>query len=318
MRSVRLKEWGWDAEWDALARSVEGVGEPGRVLREDRRRLRVVTQRGLRRVAHSGSVFSRGENLPAVGDWIWLSADDDPETLAKVIDLLPRRSEILRASKGDPQVIAANVDHAWLLVDSSRALNIAGIERYLIAIEESGAIPKLLPSKVDLNAHWHEVVAELALRFPDIPMQGVSSLRGDGLDALLGAGAARRTHCLLGESGTGKSTLINRLAKREIARTGEVRASDRKGRHVTTHRELFQLAGGALLLDTPGMRELVPVLPKGIVPTRFNSIVELAGECRFSDCRHQREPDCRVRRAVEDGDLPRSLWDNYRRLVRDR
>lgn len=312
---MRLEEWGWNREWSIRARSIKGVGEFGRVLREDRRRLAVITERGLRRAVHSGSGFSRGAASPTVGDWVYLSADQDPDVLARIVDLLPRRAEILRTAKNGTQVIAANVDHAWLLVDSSRVPNLASVERYLIAIEESGAIARLLLSKIDVSPSWQDMLRDLSLCFPDVPALGVSSVQGDGLAQLVDASVRRLTHCLLGESGTGKSTLINSLAQREIARTGEVRASDRKGRHVTTHRELFQLHGGALFLDTPGMRELVPVLPKGVVPKRFDRIIELAAGCRFSDCRHENEPDCQVREAIEQGRLPRTLWENYRRLM---
>ena len=315
MRAVRLQDWGWNQEWEDVSPATSDASEIGRVVREDRRRLRVMTERGARLAAHSGKGFARGDAALAVGDWVRLSRDADPETLARVLDRFPRASEISRLARDAPQIIAANVERAWLLADASRAPNLASLERHLIAIEESGVEPSVLLSKIDLNPDWQSMRESLSRRFSDVSIQGVSAVDGTGLGHLVDSASAGVTHCLMGESGTGKSTLINRLAGREIARTGEVRASDRKGRHVTTHRELFRLSSGALFLDTPGMRELVPVLVSGAIPKRFARIVEFAAECRFTDCQHTNEPDCRVREAVEQGELPRSLFENYRRLI---
>ena len=315
MSAVRLEDWGWREEWNPISLSLNQDAEIGRVIREDRRRLRIITKRGPRLAAHRGRVFSQEASAPCVGDWVSLGADACVDDLAQVIERCPRTSALMRQTDSGTQIIAANVDHAWLLVDASREPNPAAIERYLIAIEESGAGPVLLVSKVDLNREWKSLEQRLRRLFPGVQVLGVSAIEGEGMDNLSEKMRARLTYCLVGESGTGKSTLLNRLAGREMARTGEVRARDRKGRHVTTHRELFLLPGGALMLDTPGMREFIPVLSVNTTPKRFEAILALAEECRFSNCRHLNEPDCAVQRALRTGSLPRSLLDNYHRLL---
>ncbi len=311
MSTTDLQDWGWQGAARADVRS----GEIGRVLREDRRRLRVVTARGVRLVAHRGKAFTQPLALPHVGDWVCVSKDDDMTSLAQMIETLPRTSEIARLTSQGTQTIAANVDEAWLLVDAVRNVNLPALERYMIAIEESGAKARLVLSKIDLDCNSMVLADQLRAHFRDMDVHEVSALTGDGMQALSATLRARSTYCLMGESGTGKSTLLNRLAGRDIARTGEVRGRDGRGRHVTTHRELFRLPSGALFIDTPGMRELVPVLAAGAKPRRFERILEIARDCQFADCSHQHEPGCAVRQAIDDGRLPASLAENYSRLA---
>lgn len=314
MSAVRLEDWGWRAEWSSRSIHSERGAEIARVVREDRRRLRVMTARGPRLAAHQGSAFAQAGASPCVGDWVSVSVGQCAEDLAQVTGRFPRTSELLRQTKSGMQTIAANVDHAWLLVDASRAPNHAALERYLIAIEESGAEPMLLVSKLDLNEAWQSLQQRLEHLFSDVQVLAVSALAGESVDQLSRRMQGASTYCLMGESGTGKSTLLNRLAGRELARTGEVRGRDRKGRHVTSYRELCRLPSGALVLDTPGMREFVPVLSPDAVPKRFKAIVELAEGCRFKDCRHLSEPNCAVQRALREGRLASSMLDNYHRL----
>lgn len=311
MSAIDLQDWGWPGA------SVEDAQESeiGRVLREDRRRLRVMTARGMRLAAHRGKAFQGAHVLPQVGDWVRLSKDRETESLAQMVETLPRTSEIARRSGQGAQIIAANVDEAWLLVDSSRTAGTPTLERYLIAIEESGAAARLILGKTDVNPNWQTLADQLREHFADLHVLAVSALKGDGMQALAATLRARSTYCVMGESGAGKSTLVNRLAGRDIARTGDVRGRDRKGRHVTTHRELFQLPSGALFIDTPGMRELVPALRAGARPKRFDRIFEIARDCRFADCAHQHEPGCAVRQAIEDGRLPASLLKSYSLLA---
>ena len=310
MTNTNLQDWGAQGRAQEPARS----GELGRVVREDRRRLRVMTARGERAAAHRGKAFAKDMALPQVGDWVVISKNEAVAALAQMIETLPRTSEISRLTSQGAQIIAANVDEAWLLVDASRTPNLAALERYLIAIEESGANAVVVVSKIDLECAWQTRVDELQAALGEIEVLAASALLGTGMRAVVERPRAGLTYCLMGASGTGKSTLINRLADRQIARTGEVRSRDRKGRHVTTHRELFRLPGGALFIDTPGMRELVPALPPGARPKRFDRIFEIARDCRFPDCRHELEPDCAVRQAARDGRLPASLVENYSRL----
>ena len=309
MRGEDLQNWGWrDATYEPAPHA-----ELGRVLREDRRRLSVITSRGARRAAHRGKAFVKDIAVPQVGDWVSVTRDEDVDALAQIIETLPRKSEIARLTKNGAQTIAANVDEAWLLVDASREPNTAALERYLIAIEESGAHAALLLSKIDLSTAWRSLAGELQGALGEVDIHAVSALEGMGIDVLARSLRQSATYCLMGESGSGKSTLVNRVAGAEVARTGEVRASDGKGRHVTTHRELFRCQG-AIFVDTPGMRELVPALPPGARPKRFEPIYRIAEGCRFPDCRHADEPGCAVKQAVREGTLSASLVENYSRL----
>jgi ribosome biogenesis GTPase len=213
-------------------------------------------------------------------------------------------------------VIAANVDVAFVVHALGQELDRRLLERYLALAVESGARPVILLTKADLEAAPEQVTAELA-GVGDVPVLVVSARTGLGLDGVragLGEGA---TGVLLGPSGVGKSTLVNALAgDEELLATGETGA-DGAGRHTTTRRELVVLPGGGMLVDNPGMRELHLWIGEGDLDDAFDDVAELAGDCRFSDCRHESEPGCAVRAAVESGDLPRERWESYLALERE-
>ena len=255
-----------------------------------------------------------GGLLPAVGDWVAF----EPLGLGRgVIEaVLSRRTAISRqeAFKGsEEQVLAANVDVVLIVMGLDGDYNLRRLERYLTTAWDSGASPAVVLTKLDL-CRDATILAEAETAAMGVPVVAVSNLTGEGLDALDALLVARQTFVLLGSSGVGKSTLINRLLGDERLATGGLRA-DGRGRHTTRHRELFALPEGALLIDTPGLRELQ--LWQGDVDEAFADVVDLAATCRFSDCGHETEPGCAITAAIAGGTLDPERLKAYRKLQRE-
>ena len=256
--------------------------------------------------------------LPAVGDWV--AFEPLPEGKSIVRAILPRRSKLSRAQRdanerqraASEQVLAANIDLVFVVSALAGEFKLRRIERYLAAAWESGASPVVVLTKSDLCDDVPALVAEAETVAIGVPVYPISSTSGEGLAdvrALLSAGV---TAALIGSSGVGKSTLANRLLARAAQDVQEIR-SDGRGRHTTTHRELFLVPGGGLILDTPGLRVLEVWDGEGLGEA-FADVDELALECRFNDCRHESEPDCAVRSAIEAGALDPARLGSYRRL----
>jgi ribosome biogenesis GTPase len=306
---------GWNPFFDAQAASL---------ARPDLRFARVVEeQRGLYRLggddgwaevsgrfrheAHDAAAF------PTVGDWVGVRNDI-------IHCVLERRSAIARAAAGRAsreQLIAANVDTIFLVTALPQDLNARRLERYLTMVWDGGAVPVVVVNKADLSGDPDAARTALAARLPLVDIVVTSALAGSGVDALAPWLRPAQTVALAGSSGVGKSTLINRLLGRDMLRTGAIGDEDGRGRHTTTARQLVELPGGALLIDTPGMRELQPWTGDGAVEAAFHDIAGLAEGCRFGDCAHQGEPGCAVLAAVESGALDADRLEHYRRLLRE-
>ena len=307
---------GWDADWAAeFGRIAVPNARPARVTGQHRDRWTVHGAEGLRAARVVGSA---GPGLrPVTGDWVGCVPgphDSDPWSIAAV---LPRRSAVCRGSAGESQsqqVLASNVDRLWIVQSLETPPNLRSLERYLAVAWESGASPEIVLTKSDLADDLDgatETVRGIAF---GTPVWVVSVEDWTATHALRDSLVTGRTVALLRPSGSGKSTLINQLADEEVARTGEVRPGDRRGRHTTTGRELYPIHGGALLLDTPGMRELKVLDLEAGLGRAFPEIDELSGACRFRDCTHSSEPGCAVMEAVEEGRLDPARLESFRKL----
>jgi ribosome biogenesis GTPase / thiamine phosphate phosphatase len=258
-----------------------------------------------------------GINRPAVGDWV--AVTDDAER-AVIHHVLRRRTAMIRRAAdtdATAQMIAANVDVFCLVTSANRDLNPRRIERYLTAVWESGANPVVVLNKVDLVDDLpplRQAVAAVALGVPTVE---VSALTGVGVDALRAHVGRGTTVGLVGSSGVGKSSLINRLVGREVQHVSEIREDDARGRHTTTRRELVLLPGAGVLVDTPGMRELGLIEDDGGIDAAFADIAEIAKACRFNDCLHESEPGCAVQAALYAGGLAANRLQSYRKLQRE-
>lgn len=257
------------------------------------------------------------QQRPAVGDWLLVEGDADGEP--KVVALLPRYSAIKRGAAGEhykQQVIAANIDTVFVVCGLDGDFNPRRIERYLLLVHGGGAQPVVVLTKADCaGADADAALAALAdVAGPGVPVRAVNAKDATSVAGLHGWLPAGSTAVLVGSSGAGKSTLTNTLLGHDRMKTSAVRESDARGRHTTTHRALIPLATGACLIDTPGMRELKPTGEETLADGGFDDVAALADACRFRDCRHDREPGCAVRAAIEAGTLDRQRFANYLKL----
>jgi ribosome biogenesis GTPase / thiamine phosphate phosphatase len=313
-----LAELGWPDGLEPLLAALAADGrEPGRVVSEERGVVNVATPAGEQPATLAGRLRHAAEldpavDLPAVGDWVAI-AD------GVVHAVLPRRSAVVRRAPSDharpTQVLAANVDVVFVVTSLNRDFNLRRLERYLATAWESGAQPVVLLSKADLEPDVAGMRLAAEATAPGVEVIAVSAVSGDGLDGVrrhLGPG---RTVVFLGSSGVGKSSLVNALAGAPLLEVAAIREDDARGRHTTTRRQLLRL-GDALVIDTPGLRELALNDTDGLAET-FDDLEAVARECRFSDCRHAREPGCAVRVALGDGRLSEDRFASYQKLERE-
>ncbi|TFV86439.1 ribosome small subunit-dependent GTPase A [Blastococcus sp. CT_GayMR16] len=303
-----LSELGW-----TLGRAAElpAGSVPARVSRVDRGRLSVLTAEGESRVHPAAALYDEsGLSGPAVGDWVAVRGE-------LAVAVLTRTSAFVRTGAGRTsaaQVIAANLDTVLVVDSLSADARLRRVERYLAVAWSSGATPVVVLTKADLCddvAAAAEQVREDAFGVDVLP---VSSVTGAGLDAVRDLLPPGRTGAMVGPSGVGKSSLVNALAGGTIAEIGGIRASDGRGRHTTTARELHLLPGGGLLVDTPGMRELALYDDGEGVDTAYADVALLAADCRFRDCQHRTEPGCAVASAIDGGRLDPARYSAWRKL----
>lgn len=314
-----LTQYGWSDELqrDFAPYAAQGL-KAGRVIVQQRGGYRLITEAGETDAKAAGRLMKSREEMarPVAGDWVAYEPRKAPEP-AFVQHVLPRRTAFVRKAAGrgvHAQVVAANVDVAFLVTSLNSDLNLRRLERYLATAHESGARPVIVLTKADLAPDAAERVAEVRTIAGEAPVLAVAAKQGEGLEAVAAHLEPGRTAVLLGMSGAGKSTLLNALAGSERMATGEIREDDERGRHTTTHRELVLLPSGGLILDTPGMRELGLWDADAGVSAVFEDIEALVGECRFSDCGHGGEPGCAVRAALADGSLDPDRWASFRKL----
>lgn len=320
-----MNSLGWNAKWEAAFTEL-GLKdvEPGRIVADHGHIYRVITKRGEGWSELSGKLLheiSDRSDHPAVGDWIALRYFSESEKDGIIHGILPRSSRISRRAAGSvpvEQMIAANVDVLLLVAALNFDFNLRRLERYLVMAWNSGASPVILLSKADLCEDPEHYVRETENIAPGVPVIAVSAIEDQGREELESLLRPGMTIALTGSSGAGKSTILNWLAGEEMQLTQGIRESDSRGRHTTTHREMFVLPQGAVMIDTPGMRELQLWDDAGGGWSEvFTDIEEFALQCRFGDCRHEREAGCAVQEALRNGELDRKRFDNYRKTQRE-
>ncbi len=316
---MSLEELGWSERLTAEFEPHRTAGLlPARVAAEHRNEIRLYTAAGEIYASLAGRLRHHAEgpgDLPVVGDWVAYKplAGEERGTVQAVLGRSSCFSRKAVGAKTEEQVIAANVDTLFVVSALDGEVNPRRLERYLALAWESGAAPVLALTKADLcedpgaRAEAARAIAGTA------PVHVVNGRNGDGVEELRQYLSGSRTGAMVGSSGVGKSTLINRLAGHEAQRTAEVR-EDGKGRHTTVHRELLRIPGGGLLIDTPGMRELQMWDSETGLADAFSDILELGTRCRFTDCGHEQEPGCAVNAALASGELDAGRFENFRKL----
>jgi ribosome biogenesis GTPase len=330
--SPELAAYGWDAAWSARWQASEHAAAagrtPARVIVEEKGGHFVWTAHGERLAQlagrYRGAVAEGAAERPVVGDWVAVTAEPGHAS-AVIHGILPRRTRLARMagagrkarqSTAREQVIAANVDVLFLVTALAGDLNARRLERYLAIAWESGAAPVILLTKADLCLDVPAALESIAAVVSGVPLHVISPRTGQGLAALEPYRTVGRTLALIGSSGVGKTTLINRWLGEERLATGAVSATG-EGRHVTTRRQLLPLPGGGLVIDTPGMRELALWEAQAGLSEAFADVEALLGQCRFADCAHGGEPGCALQAAVQAGALPAERLASFLKLHRE-
>ena len=298
--------------------------EIGRVVSEHKERYIVKTATEDLEAEVTGNLrFSAKsrEDFPAVGDWVALITYDAGQAI--IHKILPRLSVLSRQAAGQSaeiQIIAANIDFAFLVQSVDRDFNINRIERYLTICYSSKVHPIIVLTKTDLTNEQRlaEIRESIKHRVKEVSVMAVSNETQQGFEALVSIIEKGKTYCMLGSSGVGKSTLLNNLLGKTQMKTGAISQWSERGRHVTSHRELIVLDGGGILIDNPGMREVGITDTTGGLETTFNSIVRLAETCKFKDCTHTSETGCSVLHAVEKGEIDKNSYENYLKMEREK
>lgn len=292
------------------------VGIPARVTAVHKERYALVCEHGeIYGRLKTREYYVESELFPTTGDFVLINYI--PNGDSQIIRTLPRRTFFSRrdpSPRPTEQAVASNFDYVFIMQSLNQDFNVKRLERYLTLAWQSGAFPVVILTKADLVEEYDEYFLRAQNAAMGVAVHAVSAKTGLGLEALADYMKPGKTIVFLGSSGVGKSSLVNALAGEEIMAAGEIREDDSKGRHTTTHRQLIMLKSGTMIIDTPGMRELgMWDITSGLGET-FGDVEQFLGKCKFSDCRHQSEPGCGVKEAIESGLLSQERWDSYVKL----
>ena len=322
---MTLEDLGYNERVEKL-RADESIKdfEIGRVIAEHKERYAVKTDKGEYDAEITGNMrFNANdrEDFPAVGDWVAVTTYDSD--FAVIHKILPRFSIIKRQAVGQfggIQIIATNIDYAFLIQAVDRDFNINRLERYLTICNNSNVKPVIVLSKIDLTDEngLNEIMELINTRIKNVPVIALSNETQNGYEAITGFIEKGKTYCLLGSSGVGKSTLLNNLSGKSVMKTDVISESTNRGKHVTTHRELIVLENGGILIDNPGMREVGIADSANGLEITFDIIYNLSEKCRFKDCTHKQEKGCAVLEAVEKGELDKDSYENYLKMEKEK
>ena len=298
--------------------------EVGRVISEHKERYIVKTTENEYDAEIIGNLLfsaQKRSDFPAVGDWVAISKYDEDKVL--IHSVFPRKTIIERQAvgkQGEKQIIATNIDYAFIVQAVDRDFNINRIERYLTICNASNIRPIIILNKIDLinDAELSKLITTVQERIKQVPVIPISNESQKGIERLKKNIEKGKTYCLLGSSGVGKSTLLNNLSGKQLMKTNEISTSTNKGRHVTSHRELLVLDNAGILIDNPGMREVGIADSTDGLEITFETIVKLSSVCKFKDCTHTTEIDCAVIAAFESGEIDKSSYENYLKMEREK
>ncbi len=321
---MKLEDLGYNIDLENY-RKEQGFDsfEVGRVISEHKERYIVKTTENDFEAEIVGNLRYSAKNssdFPAVGDWVAISEYDDDKVL--IHSVFPRKTILERQAvgkQGEKQIIATNINFAFIVQAVDRDFNINRIERYLTICNTSNVKPIIILNKIDLveEIELKKMIANVENRIEQVPIIIISNETLIGIEKLKGSIIKGKTYCLLGSSGVGKSTLLNNLSGTELMKINTISSRANRGRHVTTHRELVVLENGGILIDNPGMREIGIVDSIGGLEVTFETIVKLSEECKFNNCTHTTEVGCAVISALESGDIDKSSYENYLKMGRE-
>lgn len=320
---MNLNILGWNETYESAFQEFKNQGYvAGRVFAEYKSFYKVVYEGGEVLAEISGKLLHGAElqqDFPAVGDWVAISPRQN-ENRGTIHHVLPRKSKFSRKVAGTntrEQIIAANIDTVFIVNSMNNDFNPRRIERYLLLAWESGANPVIVLSKSDLCEDLEEIRAEAEAIALGVPVHAVSTYMASGIEELKQYFKEGQTVALLGSSGVGKSSIINYFLEEEIMKVQELRGDGQKGKHTSTHREMFVLPEGGLIIDTPGMREIQLWDANEGLSEAFEDIEAIASNCFFKNCKHEREPGCKVREAIENGIIEEKRLESYKKLEKE-